>query len=119
MDTLKQQLIEIFGTDGWIELESSDRIEEGDYYNGVLGVTISSAYGNLVDNWTTYYRAKPKQSEKFWVVLQVGYSTFEYETHLLAKDKACELAAEFGCDIVVFEAVGIARAPKAGEYEEL
>ena len=119
MDTLKQQLIEIFGTDGWIELESSDRIEEGDYYNEVLGVTISSAYGNLVDNWTTYYRAKPKQSEKCWLVWREGFGATNYGTHLLAQKEAKKLAAEHNCDVYVYVAVGIARAPKSGEYEEL
>ena len=127
MKSLTEHLDKHFGTGCWLEVGEGSIVEVGDMfedeYEGLLAAThvIGEALIGCVA-----YRAKPKpepkKSEKFWTLWQEGehHSTgFEFNCLDDAKEKAAEISREEMQDYYILEAVGIARAPKAVEYEGL
>ena len=126
MKSITEQLDDHFGPGQWEQIREGNLLADGNMCvtpspHDLVTVDIVA---NL-DDWTryyTFYRAKPKpepkQSEKFWIVVVDGV-VHSHETHFLAKEEAQRLALHNGIDYFTFEAVGIARAPKAVEYEKL
>ena len=126
---ITEQLDDHFGAGCWQKLKEGDVIVEGDLVKPALSLGLQPALGMIGDesNGDNAYRAKPKpklkpeQSEKFWIVCREsseGEPVPPFETHFLATEEAIRLAEMHRCNFVVFESVGIARAPKAVEYEE-
>ena len=122
--SITEQLDAKFGVDGWVKIPKGDAVGPGDLVTlggfGPIFLVPVSGHGISDSPINDYYREKPKpeQSEKFWVVIVAG-AVHSHETHLLAKEEAERLALEHGIDYYTFESVGIARAPKAVEYEKL
>ena len=121
MKSIKDHLDDHFGVGGWYKVLFGD-VELGDMCNVVPDALIrpTANVGYSVAGRCDYYRAKPKpepkQSEKFWMV--EGCADI-YHAKSDAIHVAKKFVKEFDSDHFVLEVVGIVRAPKSAEYEEL
>ena len=128
MDTLRLQLIRIFGVDGWRNLEEDENIKQGDYYVCWGDIVSTEAVGQLVGDWTTYYRAKPKAetiesttdetSDDLWLVCRRDQPVYQYTDYNVAVGEAKRQAARDNAKVTVFKAVGVASPPQESSYEE-
>ena len=122
MKSITEQLDEHFGVGCWAKVPLGVVVDEGDFFiegNGILtAVNVSVGYKATIS--VDYYRAKPKQSDKFWIAIPSGMISTCYRSSKAAQDEAVKLSnADDGSPFIVLESVGIASAPKAVEYEEL
>lgn len=124
MDTLQLQLIRIFGVNGWRQLEKDEHIKKGDYYSNCGDIVSTGAVGQLVGDWTTYYRAKPKAettdeaSDDLWLVYRRDQPVSQYTDYNVAVGEAKRQAARDNAKVTVFKAVGVASPPQEISYEE-
>ena len=148
MKSITEQLDDHFGVDGWFKVRDVicefDMVRAG---VGAIEIELATTWiGMTASDKRWAYRAnpnqsdnmlengelrgpmagrvgnEPEQSEKFWIVCLLGGrggAGKPHETHLLAKEEAQRLTLKSGVDFAVFECIGIARAPKAVEYETL
>ena len=119
MKPIDDQLDEHFGVDCWHKAEGE--VMEGDVF--YTSGTIFKAIQIGLPATSGYYRVKPKlkpeQSEKFWMVMADDGERYLKTSLESAISSARDLADRKKKDFVVCEQLGIARAPKAVEYETL
>ena len=127
MKLITEQLDAHFGVGEWEQLLGGSVVHRSDvFFTGEQSLRViddrSGYLGVRVNSTTDFYRAKPKQSENFWMVSSLiwdGTQRDGWATVDLAIEEATDLALKYGREFIVLECVGIARAPKAVEYEDL